>query len=106
MPLNDNVAPTAQETESAPRHKGSPLPSSQGPVEEISPVQDPHGTERIDVGAIHDELMGKWQEIRQTTRDMIEDPALHKDETASYQDQRKRVLEQLKILVDQGAVHR
>lgn len=106
MPLNDNVAPTAQETESAPRHKGSPEPSSQGPVEEISPVQDPHGTERIDVEAIHDELMGKWQEIRQTTRDMIEDPALHKDETASYQDQRKRVLEQLKILVDQGAVHR
>ncbi|WP_129359668.1 acyl-CoA dehydrogenase family protein [Rothia uropygioeca] len=110
MPLNENVSTGGNETDNlseqrAP-HKGSPEPLSQGPVEEIQAVQDPQAAGTIDVTAIQDELMGKWKDIRQYTRDIIEDPDLHKIDTDSYQDQRKRVSRQLEVLVDKGVVHR
>lgn len=108
MPLNDNatraddVAPATHQTSS----KGSPEGTSQGPLEEVQAVQGPETAERIDVETLHDHLMGPWKEVRQKVRDLIEDPALHKIDTLSYQDHRERVMDQLQVLVDRGIVHR
>lgn len=109
MPLNDKVSTEETEapgTDPMPtRRKGSPEPVSQGPIDEIQAAQGP-AADAIDVDALHDELMGTWKDIRQETRDIIKDPELHKIDTQSYQEQRRRVSEQLKILVDKGVVHR
>lgn len=109
MPLNENTTRADDVAPATPHHtssKGSPEGTSQGALEEVQSVQGPDTAERIDVENLHRHLMGPWKDLRQTVRDIIEDPALHKIDTLSYQDQRERVMDQMKILVDRGIVHR
>jgi acyl-CoA oxidase len=60
----------------------------------------------LDVAALTPALLGRWARERQITRDLIEDPALHKDPALTYHEQRERVFGQLGALVENGVVHR
>lgn len=69
-----------------------------------APVPQPLG--QIDTDRIYRALMGRWRTEREHTREIIKDPALWKRDALTYHEQRARVLEQLKILVGHGSVHR
>ncbi|GAA1522141.1 acyl-CoA oxidase [Agromyces terreus] len=61
---------------------------------------------RIDVESLGRQLLGTWADIRLEARKRAADPKLQRIEGQSKEEHRERVLGQLKILVDQGAVHR
>ena len=70
----------------------------------------PAGAEReaasIDVGRVNDLLMGTWAQTRREAREMIKDPAFWRDDSLAKDEHRERVLSQLHLLVENGAVHR
>ncbi|MHA7985226.1 acyl-CoA dehydrogenase family protein [Rathayibacter sp. CAU 1779] len=71
-----------------------------GPID----VDAPPAT--VDVAALGRTLMGTWADIRVAAREFAKNPALQRIEGLSLDDHRTRVFEQLKLLVDNGQVHR
>jgi acyl-CoA oxidase len=72
-----------------------------------SPTTTPTDTPRVDVAWLGEYLLGRWAEERKHSRDLItRHPELHRVDGLSMDDHRERVLTQLGILVDEGAVHR
>ncbi|MBK0420555.1 acyl-CoA dehydrogenase family protein [Leucobacter sp. CSA2] len=65
------------------------------------PAQD-----RIDVAQVGDALLGKWKKERLEARALAADPRLHTIPGQSMPEHRERVLEQLGILVEAGAIQR
>jgi acyl-CoA oxidase len=61
---------------------------------------------RIDVEALGRQLLGDWAEIRLKSRELSSRPEMQKVEGLSLDDQRARTFEQLKLLVENGQVHR
>ncbi|PZE60311.1 acyl-CoA dehydrogenase [Curtobacterium sp. MCPF17_001] len=61
---------------------------------------------RIDVDLLAEHLLGRWAEDRRISRRLARDPALHKIEGQPIAEHRARVFEQLRILVDAGAIQR
>lgn len=61
---------------------------------------------RIDVDAIGDALLGKWKKERLEGRQIAEDPRMHTIHGQPMDEHRQRVLEQLGILVEEGAIQR
>jgi acyl-CoA oxidase len=61
---------------------------------------------RIDVELLAEHLLGRWAEDRRISRRLVRDPALHKIEGQPLAEHRARTLEQLRILVDAGAIQR
>ncbi|GAA1940031.1 acyl-CoA dehydrogenase [Agromyces allii] len=61
---------------------------------------------RIDVASLSHQLLGSWPEIRLEARKRAGEPELQRIEGQSMDEHRERVLGQLRILVEQGAVHR
>jgi len=61
---------------------------------------------RIDVASLGHQLLGTWADIRLEARKRAGSPELQRIEGQSMDEHRERVLGQLKILVEQGAVHR
>lgn len=61
---------------------------------------------RIDVDLLAEHLLGRWAEDRRISRRLALDPALHKIEGQPVPEHRARVLDQLRILVDAGAIQR
>lgn len=62
--------------------------------------------EGIDAGRLNELLMGAWAPIRRQAREMIKDPAFWRDDSLAKDEHRERVLSQLHLLVERGAVHR
>ncbi|MBU1587912.1 MAG: acyl-CoA dehydrogenase family protein [Actinobacteria bacterium] len=60
----------------------------------------------VDVAALGEQLMGQWKDIRRTARALAARPEVKRIEGLSMAEHRERVLEQLHILVAEGAVHR
>ncbi|NNC12157.1 acyl-CoA dehydrogenase [Planctomonas sp. JC2975] len=60
----------------------------------------------VDVAALGRKLMGTWADIRVAAREFAKNPALQRIEGLSLDDHRARVFGQLKLLVDNGQVHR
>ncbi|MEV7618960.1 acyl-CoA dehydrogenase [Microbacterium sp. NPDC089321] len=60
----------------------------------------------IDVERVNDLLMGTWAQTRREAREMIKDPAFWRDDSLAKDEHRERVLSQLHLLVENGAVHR
>ncbi|MCJ8504746.1 acyl-CoA dehydrogenase family protein, partial [Kocuria flava] len=60
----------------------------------------------VDVAALGELLLGRWAEVRRQTRAMLLDERLHTQENLSYQENRERVLGQLHLLVEHGAMSR
>jgi acyl-CoA oxidase len=66
-------------------------------------------TERVDTGpieAVQRLLLGSWPEERLASRDLAARPEMQKIEGLPYPEHRERALEQLRILVNDGQVHR
>ncbi|MGF2949124.1 acyl-CoA dehydrogenase family protein [Microbacterium alcoholitolerans] len=61
---------------------------------------------RVDVQRVNDLLLGTWADIRRQSRELIKDPALWRDDSLGKDEHRERVLSQLHLLVQNGAVHR
>ena len=61
---------------------------------------------RIDVAAVTDLLLGTWADTRREAREMIKDPAFWRIEGQSMEEQRERVLGQMRLIVDAGAAAR
>ncbi|MEO6942397.1 MAG: acyl-CoA dehydrogenase [Terrimesophilobacter sp.] len=60
----------------------------------------------VNVDVLNSVLMGTWREIRREAREFVKDPALHRLDGLTLEEQRERVMAQLHILVEHGAVHR
>ncbi|MBX3100522.1 MAG: acyl-CoA dehydrogenase family protein [Salinibacterium sp.] len=60
----------------------------------------------VDVAALGEQLMGQWKDIRRTARALAARPEIMRIEGLSLDEHRKRVMEQLHILVAEGAVQR
>lgn len=84
----------------APRH-ATDVPSD---VAEIAPEHPEPGS--LDSAALQDALLGAWAEDRRTARALVRDPRLHRDPLLGMDEHRERVLGQLGVLVENGAVHR
>ncbi|NLB47523.1 MAG: acyl-CoA dehydrogenase, partial [Microbacteriaceae bacterium] len=63
-------------------------------------------TPRIEVAAVADALYGKWKEERLAGRALASDPRLQTIPGQSMDEHRERVLEQLGLLVEAGAIQR
>jgi acyl-CoA oxidase len=63
-------------------------------------MDKPHTFDTEKVGR---RLLGRWAEIRLHTRSVIEDQELFRDDSLAMPEHRERVLEQLKVLVREGA---
>lgn len=61
---------------------------------------------KVDVEALGRQLLGTWADLRLAARERAAEPDLQRIEGQSMEEHRERVLQQLHILVDQGAVHR
>jgi acyl-CoA oxidase len=60
----------------------------------------------VDVAALGEHLMGNWRDIRRTARALAARPDIKRVEGLSLDEHRKRVMGQLHLLVEEGAVHR
>lgn len=66
----------------------------------------PKATPRISVPEVGDALLGRWKTERLESRALSEDSRLHTIPGQSMADHRERVLDQLGILVENGAIQR
>lgn len=64
------------------------------------------GEPRIDVDAVTEQLLGTWAQTRREAREMVKNPELWRDDALGKDEHRARVMRQLKILVDEGAIQR
>ena len=60
----------------------------------------------VDVAALGEHLMGHWAETRRASRAFVTKPELKRIEGLTMAEHRARVLEQLHLLVENGAVHK
>ncbi len=60
----------------------------------------------VDVAALGEQLMGRWKDIRRTSRALSARPDLKRIEGQTLTEHRERVMHQLHLLVQEGAVHR
>lgn len=60
----------------------------------------------VDVAALGQQLMGRWADIRRTSRALAARPDLKRIEGQSLTEHREHVMGQLHVLVAEGAVHR
>ncbi|MBN9152022.1 MAG: acyl-CoA dehydrogenase family protein [Micrococcales bacterium] len=63
-------------------------------------------TASVNLEVLNELLMGTWGDVRREAREFVKDPALHRRDGLSLEEQRERALAQLHLLVDHGAVHR
>ncbi len=61
---------------------------------------------RIDVAALGERLLGRWAEQRRFIRTLATDPRLQRIEGQTMSEHRARILDQLHVLVAEGAVQR
>lgn len=60
----------------------------------------------VDVAALGQQLMGRWVDIRRTARALAARPDMQRIPGQSLTEHRERVMGQLHLLVEEGAVHR
>ena len=76
----------------------APIPAPRADAQPASP--------RIDVEQLGRQLLGTWADARVAARDRAAKPDLQRIEGQPMAEHRERVLGQLKLLVEQGAVHK
>ena len=76
----------------------APIPAPRADAQPASP--------RIDVEQLGRQLLGTWADIRVAARDRAAKPDLQRIDGQPMAEHRERVLGQLKLLVEQGAVHK
>lgn len=92
---------------SAPAAASAAVNGSETPPAVTAPTSTPSGAApRVDVEALGRQLLGDWAEVRLASRELAKRPEMQKVEGLSIADHRSRVFEQLKLLVENGQVHR
>ncbi len=76
------------------------------PAASTTPDQIGSAAPRIDVEKLGRQLLGTWADARLASRALSSRPEMQKVEGLSLEDQRARVFEQLKLLVENGQVHK
>jgi acyl-CoA oxidase len=99
----DELASEASAPPSPAGTADAPIPAPPAPA---SPATASPTEPKIDVEALGRQLLGTWADLRLAARERAADPALHRIEGQSMDEHRERVLQQMKLLVEQGAVHR
>lgn len=104
----------------APRRKASPTKKTTSAEQAATPLGEPaaagaavgesivsaEGSPTIDVAALGQQLMGRWADSRRASRELMKREEFHRIPTLGMDEHRDRVLGQLKLLVEQGSVHR
>lgn len=73
----------------------------------IDSASEAHGASAaVNLSVLNDMLMGTWRDVRREAREAVKNTDLHRLEGLTLEQQRQRVLDQLHILVEHGAVHR
>lgn len=80
--------------------------TAQTPAERDATSATEIATPTVDVAALGEQLMGRWAAERRTSRAVVARPEMKRIEGLSMADHRARVLDQLHILVAEGAVHK
>ncbi|QCU78075.1 acyl-CoA dehydrogenase [Citricoccus sp. SGAir0253] len=93
----DHAAATAPDGTASPAGRTPAAPSS------AATPAEPGG---LDTDRLQELLLGRWAAVRREARENVKDPALHRIEGLSLAEHRDRVLGQLQLLVDLGAVQR
>ena len=93
-------------TGNAPRRRPQPQQPAATTAAGRSGQPGSPGAPAVDVAALGEQLLGKWADIRLKSRGLAGRPELHKIEGQTHTEHRQRVFGQLRILVDNGAVHR
>ncbi|MDN4648608.1 acyl-CoA dehydrogenase family protein [Curtobacterium sp. PsM8] len=102
-----DIAPVRSNAERRPTDTGSaPKADATGDPAAGTPTGSTDTDVRIDVDLLAEHLLGRWAEDRRISRRLARDPALHKIEGQPIAEHRARVFEQLRILVDAGAIQR
>ncbi|MGL3199279.1 MULTISPECIES: acyl-CoA dehydrogenase family protein [Curtobacterium] len=96
--------------DTAPAHStpkaSTPKADAAGDPAAGTPVGSTAADVHIDVDLVAELLLGRWAEDRRISRRLALDPAMHKIEGMPYADARSRTLDQLRILVEAGAIQR
>jgi acyl-CoA oxidase len=93
--------------DTAPVHStNTPKADAAGDPAAGTPVGGTDTDVRIDVDLLAELLLGRWAEDRRISRRLALDPALHKIEGQPVPEHRARTLDQLRVLVDAGAIQR
>ncbi len=79
-------------------------PSTPPEVDEITTTTD--AGPQLDVAMLGQQLMGRWADSRRASRELMRNEAFHRIPTLDMHDHRERVFGQLKLLAEQGDVHR
>ena len=82
----------------------SAAPRAKHPV--TAPAVQKEAAPVIDVVALGQLLMGRWADVRRTSRALAARPEIRRIEGLSMDDHRDRVMGQLRLLVEEKAVHR
>jgi acyl-CoA oxidase len=99
---------TASRTDSTPAPKIE-RPTTAARASEATPAHTPidsSATPVVDVAALGRQLLGTWPESRLAARQRAADPAFQRIEGQTMAEHRERVLGQLKLLAESGAVHK
>ena len=114
----DTAPDTTAKKSPAPERSAETAPPKPARSAASAPVQHPatrandlNGTNgadgaKVDVAALGRQLLGTWPDVRIAARERASRPELQRIEGQTMAEHRERVLGQLKILVDEGAVHR
>lgn len=73
-------------------------------MDEIAPEHPTPGA--LDAAALEDALLGRWADARRAVRETIRDPQMHRDPLLGMDEHRERVLSQLRVLAENGTMHR
>ena len=97
-PTTSGKRPATVPTKPARDEVAAPIPAP--------PAADQPASPRVDVEQLGRQLLGTWPDIRVAARERAAHPDLQRIEGQSMAEHRERVLGQLKLLVEHGAVHR
>ncbi|MDN4612906.1 acyl-CoA dehydrogenase [Leifsonia sp. F6_8S_P_1B] len=101
---SERVAASAPAAASAAVNASDTPPAAQ---QDAGATGAPAGaTPRVDVESLGRQLLGDWAEVRLASRELAKRPEMQKVEGLPVAEHRKRVFEQLKLLVENGQVHR
>ncbi|MFB9308708.1 acyl-CoA oxidase [Agromyces hippuratus] len=96
----------SKQQKAAPERPAETAPPKSARTAASAPQPAPPAQPSIDVATLGRQLLGTWADLRLAARERAAHPDLQRIEGQSMDEHRERVLGQLKILVDQRAVHR
>ncbi|WP_082716667.1 acyl-CoA dehydrogenase [Microterricola viridarii] len=101
----DTARSTAHVQDAPAEDAAAPAPAA---VPDTAPVQitGTPGAPRVDVAKLSRQMLGSWPEDRLASRELAGRPEMQRIEGQTMEEHRERVLGQLKLLVENGQVHR